>query len=112
MMTMGFTVSVHYCGDVVESVSIQKFNAKEEPADCCSEMSDDGCCKTEINTIHLDDDFCFQAKYESNSYEISFINIPTSSIDYITTWFLNSDVNNTSPPHHPDICILNSTFLI
>ena len=48
--TMGFTLSAHYCGDNLKSVSVLA-----DPGSCCD--IPDGCCHDETETFRIDEDF-------------------------------------------------------
>ncbi|HEY9113843.1 MAG TPA: hypothetical protein VIN10_04040 [Bacteroidales bacterium] len=47
--TTGFTITRHYCGDIVESIAVDSL-----PESCC-EMSD--CCHNESTFYQVEDDF-------------------------------------------------------
>lgn len=48
--TTGYTINRHYCGNTLETISI---NSKPEP--CCDI---DGCCHDEAEHFQVKDDFC------------------------------------------------------
>ena len=48
--TTGFTVSLHYCGDTIKSVSL------DEAAKSCCDM-EHGCCHNQTIVIKIDNDF-------------------------------------------------------
>lgn len=51
VVTMGFTVSKHYCGDNLVSISVN-----HEAKSCCDM---DGCCHNETNHYQLEEDFVY-----------------------------------------------------
>jgi hypothetical protein len=54
VVTMGFSVSQHYCGDRLISVSVN-----ETAESCCGPEGD--CCQNEVIYVQLDDDFVIDA---------------------------------------------------
>lgn len=50
MSTMGLTLSAHYCGENLKSISISGH------ADSCCDIPQ-GCCHDEAGTFRIDDDF-------------------------------------------------------
>jgi hypothetical protein len=57
LVTMGFSVSQHYCGGQLVSVSVN-----ETAESCCGPVGT--CCQNEIIHLQLDDDFVVEATYE------------------------------------------------
>ena len=55
--TMGFSISQHYCGDRLVSVSVN-----ETAESCCGAM--ENCCQNKIIHLQLDDDFVVETTYE------------------------------------------------
>jgi len=51
---IGVTVSAHYCGGKVTSVSLNPFNTKHD-CPCGSRKMEKDCCKNEISITKLDD---------------------------------------------------------
>jgi hypothetical protein len=48
--TMGLTLSAHYCGENLKSISVLA-----DPASCCD--IPDGCCHDEAETYRVEDDY-------------------------------------------------------
>ena len=56
ILTLGFTVSQHYCGGALVNVSIftnEAFSCSEGGMTC----ETDGCCQDELRVIQLDEDY-------------------------------------------------------
>ena len=93
--TSGFTISKHFCGDVLVSVSINN-----EAKSCCD--SENGCCHNENERFELKDDFISAQELENVTvpeHEILFpilfsyiSNIPLQNNDTNTTFI------DSSPP--------------
>lgn len=57
--TMGITLSAHYCGESLKSISVLA-----DPVTCCD--IPDGCCHDEADTFRVEDDFaCSSFQFES-----------------------------------------------
>lgn len=52
VVTTGFTVSTHYCGDTVISKSVN-----DTPESCCGAMGTSECCQVESEFVKLDVSF-------------------------------------------------------
>ncbi|TAJ11297.1 hypothetical protein DMA11_17450 [Marinilabiliaceae bacterium JC017] len=65
---MGVTVSKHYCGDKLKSVSI--FSA---PESCCAIPS--GCCHDESITVKIEDDFSASFQHYNFEQLIAFMSV-------------------------------------
>ena len=57
VVTMGFSVSQHYCGGQLVSVSVN-----ENAESCCGPVGT--CCQNEIIHLQLEDDYVIGAAYE------------------------------------------------
>lgn len=68
--TMGLTLSAHYCGENLKSVSILA-----DSAPCCD--IPDGCCHDEASTYRINDDFA------STSFNFESKLILTQVLDYV-----------------------------
>ncbi len=114
--TIGFSLSYHFCGDILHSVSLDFSVNTKEPNDCCGENEKDnvGCCHTQIKHAKIND---FQLS-ESNSlitnYKelFSFIEsfVLTFTFDNINTF--QSIFDNSPPTFSNHIYLTNSTLLI
>lgn len=66
--TTGISVSAHYCGDKLRSVSFMS-----APDSCCDDAS---CCHNETHFFQLDDDFTFLDKGIKFFSDYKLINYP------------------------------------
>lgn len=94
-VTMGFSVSQHYCGDRLVSVSVN-----ETAETCCGPEGD--CCQNEVVYFQLDDDFVIES---SNVKQQSFDqNFTYPATEYIIIDDFSKKVNHkelfadSSPP--------------
>ncbi len=67
--TMGITLSAHYCGEDLKSISVLA-----DPDSCCDISV--GCCHDEADTFRLDDDFAY------SSLDFEFKLIVSLALDY------------------------------
>jgi hypothetical protein len=111
LLSIGFSIAHHLCGDFVIDISVNSTN-KEEPDNCCGEPCTDDCCKTEFKTIKIDDFQFGETKWELNSYDINFV-FPVDTPDQILSEvnLVRTDKLNNSPPGNKTY-LLNNTFLI
>ena len=67
--TMGITLSAHYCGENLKSISVLA-----DPVSCCD--IPDGCCHDEADSFKLEDDFA------SSTFQFESKQIVTLILDY------------------------------
>ena len=67
--TMGFTISAHYCGENLKTISVVN-----DPDSCCD--IPDGCCHDETDTFRIDDD------YSSSTFNFESKLIVSLLLDY------------------------------
>jgi hypothetical protein len=95
VVTMGFTVSKHYCGDKLVSISVN------HEAESCCDM--DGCCHNETNHYQLEDDFVYSfiiTDVELTGIDILFPFIFTSfNVDTELDSFTENIFSELPPPH-------------
>jgi hypothetical protein len=56
LVSVGVTLSLHFCGDSITSVQMLPFASKNDRCGCDDVTAPDDCCKTEIKSIQLNDD--------------------------------------------------------
>ena len=64
--TMGLTLSAHYCGENLKSISVAG-----EPDSCCDIPA--GCCHDEAETFRIDNDFAFSSLHFDSKLIVSLI---------------------------------------
>jgi len=93
--TTGFTISKHYCGNKIVSVSIDS-----RAESCCGTACD--CCHTENITIHLEDDFVIQAfsvKFDSPEVDYFLFELPVySENSFLTSTDFIPEADESPPP--------------
>ena len=72
--TMGLTLSAHYCGDNLKSISVTG-----DPESCCD--IPEGCCHDEADTFRIDDDFASSSLDFESKLIVSLI-LDYSSLSY------------------------------
>lgn len=87
IVTMGFTVSKHYCGDNLVSISVN-----HEAKSCCDS---DNCCHNETNHYQLEDDFVYS--FVATDIQIQNIDILFPVI--FTVLNSETEINNDSEIH-------------
>ncbi len=92
--TAGISISAHYCGDNLKSVSFMS-----TPPSCCDDAS---CCHNETHFYQLDDDYTILSTEVKFHTEYQIINTPqfTESIT-VADYNLLSVYNDI--PRHPQI---------
>ena len=73
-VTAGYSVSKHYCGNNLVSVSVS-----HEAESCCDMEGETGCCRNETKSFHLEEDFVI-----SPVLEIDLV----KSIDLFAIYFI------------------------
>jgi len=111
-ITMGLTITAHYCGGEIESISLSRTLNDEDPCGECETSCCDPCCEDEIQTIKLTDQHTFEAKFKQEPVKVilAFIN-QVSSRDSFSNhihFFSGNELLLNSPP----VNILNCTLLI
>ncbi|MBS0010592.1 MAG: hypothetical protein KFF49_04240 [Bacteroidales bacterium] len=94
LATAGISISSHYCGDRLRSVSVMN-----TPDKCCDDAS---CCHNETNLYQLDEDFTIQNSGIKFLPEHQAIDIPcpAESIPVAENTPMRS---NTDLTHHPPV---------
>lgn len=99
--TIGVTVSAHYCGGKVTSVSFMAFDTKHK-CPCGSKKMPKDCCKDETTTIKLDDEQ--QKNQPAFSYVVEILDFQpalTTNFTYnYRTPLLSTDFDHST--HPPD----------
>lgn len=111
-LTVGVSVTAHFCGDELISVAVYTDPDSKEPEGCCEELYSDQCCQDQLTTIKLND-------YHKSEAAKSVSNlISTAQIEY-STFDERPDVEiyrlpvvaSNSPPGRP-VYLINKAFLI
>ena len=113
VLTVGMTVSTHFCGGKITSVQMLPFMHKEDTCGCDDSAIPDGCCKTEIKTVHINGEQIAVQVEQPSSYQtdialwanVSFEALSSSNIYRMI-------VPESSPPESPRSYILHCTLLI
>jgi len=109
-VSTGFTVSMHYCMDKLDSAQIGT-SEKEECGNCGMEVSDsNGCCRSETKLVKLQQD-----QTQAFFTLINFTLTPalTSTQNYISSHFINTEVEITSnSAHAPPLIGKQHTYLL
>lgn len=85
--TVGITLSAHYCGENLKSISISA-----DPESCCD--IPDGCCHDEADTFRLEDDFA------SSSFQYESQQVVSLLLDYSIALVIDlSDKNHSVPSY-------------
>jgi hypothetical protein len=111
VVTVGMTVSTHYCGPV--PVSSHLGSSTGEPDGCCGEAENEADCCTTVSVTHVVSDDHAASTQEISSPDASTVILPVqndlSSCSFCTHMFQPGvHPPGTSPP----LTILNSCFLI
>ncbi len=85
--TMGLTLSAHYCGENLKSISVLA-----DPISCCD--IPDGCCHDEADTFRLEDDFA------SSTFQFDSKQIVTLILDYSIALVVDLSDQNYSIPSY------------
>lgn len=94
--TMGFTVSKHYCGSRLISISINS-----EAESCCGEKANSSCCHNETEFFQFDENFTSPVIVENNQITDLDILFPAVFISLLNEpVIINSNILNfaESPP--------------
>ena len=112
-LTTGLTITAHYCGGEIESISLSRTLNDEDPCGDCETSCCEPCCEDEIQTIKLTDQHTYEVKFKQDLYEIVLTNNLEESIDNFVSnqiHFFNS--NELTYLNFPPTHLLNCTFLI
>jgi hypothetical protein len=107
--TTGFTLSKHYCGDILVSVTINN-----EAKSCCD--SESGCCHNENERFEVKDDFISAQEIENVSvpeHEILFPVIFSyiSNIPLLINYEITNNIESHPPPQSKAILSELQKFL-
>jgi hypothetical protein len=97
---IGVTVSAHYCGGKVTSVSFNPFDTKHK-CPCGSKKMKKDCCKDETTTFKLDDEQQKTKQISCNVVKITDFQpaVPTNlTFDYHTPLLSTEFDHSTHPP--------------
>jgi hypothetical protein len=113
---IGVTVSAHYCGGKVTSVSLNPIDTKHK-CPCGSKKMPKNCCKDETTTVKLDDEQQKAQQISCNAVKFTDFQpaIPTNlTFDYHTPFLTTEFDHSAHPPDdlkHP-LYIRHRVFLI
>lgn len=106
LQTAGISISVHYCGKKISSVSVFE-NKSSKKCKCSTKKMKPGCCKDKTEIIKLTS---FQQKSDNNinssafAKSISAILIINSNLNFIKKDLSRNNNYNSKPPNdlsHP-----------
>ncbi|MEZ5011652.1 MAG: hypothetical protein R2744_08680 [Bacteroidales bacterium] len=88
--TTGVTVTRHYCGNNLRSVSLL-----EQPSPCCD---DPGCCHNEYETIKVKDEFSVSSSHFN--FELFDLQVPVTGYETVAELyhFVRVFSDSPSPP--------------
>jgi len=112
-LTVGMTLSMHFCGETITSVQVIPFDSKNDVCGCDHTSMSDDCCKTEIKSIQLKDvQISVQAVKISSPQPIESLwaEIPTKEL--YSSNFICATVSSHFPTTETPSFILNRVLLI
>jgi hypothetical protein len=113
ILTVGMTVSTHFCGGKITSVQVLPFIPKEDTCGCDDTTTTDDCCKTEIKTVHLNDDQITVQSEQPSSPQTDIALWADASFEALySSNFFHTIVPASSPPESPLSYILHCALLI
>ena len=90
--TVGITLSAHYCGENLKSISISA-----DPESCCD--IPDGCCHDEADTFRLEDDFASSSfQYESQQVVSLILDYSIASVEVLSNKNYSTPIFIEPPP--------------
>ena len=112
-LTAGLTITAHYCGGEIDSVSLLRTLGDKDTCGCEDTSCCDPCCEDEVQTVKITDQHTYEAKFKQNLYEVVIsVNLEESTENTFSNHihFFNGNelLLLNSPPTH----ILNCSFLI
>jgi hypothetical protein len=113
ILTVGMTISTHFCGGRIASVRMLPFIPKENHCGCDGTAAPDDCCKTEIKTVQLNDEqIAVQVNQPSSPQTAVTLWTETSIEIVLSSHAVREVIPASSPPDSPPLYILHSVFLI
>ncbi len=112
-LTTGFTVTLHFCGGVVNNISFVRTYGDKDPCGCGKSACENPCCKDEVQTIKLSDTHKFEAKFNQNSFELIIALV--HSENFLPNSYNNLNIVNTNSytdSSPPELYLYNRTLLI
>lgn len=112
-LSVGITITAHFCGGKVHSVSLIRSSHDPDPCECNPETCCNPCCSDEVKTIKIEDSYTAQPKFEIPNTDTAL----SGYADYVKTTvspeIVSYQLLRIPPNLQPkDICLLNSSFLI
>lgn len=110
LAVIGINLSIHYCGDTIDSVSL----AAEDKSCCCGDTEEDGCCTDMVIKAKLSDTHTPAEKQKIKLPTVSFITHSTVCSCIIPALRAYTPANKTvvPPPLGSPLYLLNSNFRI
>jgi hypothetical protein len=112
-LTVGMTVSTHFCGGRITSVQMLPVVPKENPCGCEESTTPDDCCKTEIKSIQLNDEQIVVQVDQPSSPQTDINLWADASIEeLLSSNSIQTVLPASSPPNSIPSYILHCTLLI
>jgi hypothetical protein len=113
LVSVGITLSMHFCGDSITSVQLLPFAAHNISCGCDDAATPDDCCKTEIKSIQLNDDQIAVHIDHLSSPQTDFnLWAETSPAAFYSSNSILTVLPASSPPYSPPSYILHCALLI
>jgi hypothetical protein len=112
-LTTGFTITLHYCGGEVTSISIDSLPSQGDKCDMDGYVCSQTCCSDEILTVKLTDSHKSETKFIQDSFNIvlSFEHNKNFALPgYSSFNFSTLNLSGDSSP--PGLYLINCSFLI
>jgi len=113
LVTVGLTVATHFCGGKVASVKMLSFVSNENPCGCDNTAVPDGCCRTEIKSIQLNDEqIAVQVDQQTSPQTDVNLWADVSIEELFSSNSVRTIIPASSPPESPPTYILHCALLI
>ena len=106
MVSLGITLSLHYCGGKLKSVSL--FSNNEEGC-CGSKKKSKGCCKNKTTVIKVKDSHQLNKVAKINVTYITFVNVAYTQVSFNFSCF--SKAYTASNYYEPPVLYDNPLYL-
>ena len=113
VLTVGMTISAHFCGGIITAVQMLPVVPKEKPCCCSDAPGQDDCCKTEIKSLQLNDEqIAVQIDQPSSPQTDLNLRAGGSIEDMFSSNLIHTVLPACSPPGSPPSYILYCKLLI
>jgi len=95
-VTAGFSISKHYCGPRLVSVSVN-----HEAESCCDMEGTSNCCHNETKSFQLDEDFTTSSVYQNDSLksiDLFIVNLIITDLHSVSEDYQQVFVPESPPP--------------